>query len=116
MKAYALGAFTDGANDLTYIGVAKDGHAVVGPYSAPDTLFDCATLDLCGGTYLSTGEYVYVMSNTFPYGIYCYGPGPSQKYTASCSTNTCSISNAKRLGVTLFQMAFIALSVFFFVA
>lgn len=45
LKSYAMSAFTAKAKTLTYIGVAKDGRPIVGPYNSDGTLFDCKTLD-----------------------------------------------------------------------
>ena len=45
LKAYALSAYTDAAKTLTYIGLAKDGRPIVGPYDSDGNLFDCETLD-----------------------------------------------------------------------
>jgi hypothetical protein len=60
VKEYALDSYTLKAKTLTYIGLAKDGRPIVGPYNSDGLLFDCTTLDQCGGTTLSDGSYVYV--------------------------------------------------------
>ena len=65
------------ANTLTYIGIAKDGHFIVGPYKSDGTLYKCTELDTCGGIFLDNGDYVYVYGIIFPYGVGCYGPGPT---------------------------------------
>ncbi len=60
LKTYSLAAYTAKAKTLTVLGIAKDGHLIVGPYDSTGTLFDCTTLDQCGGITLSNGNYVYV--------------------------------------------------------
>ena len=88
LKSYALKSYTDTSKTLTYLGIAKDGRPLVGPYDSNGDLFDCKTLDQCGGIKVNN-QYVYVFTNTFPYAIGCFGPGDVQKYQASCSANTC---------------------------
>lgn len=58
LKAYAMAAYTTMANTLTYIGIAKDGHFIVGPYQEDGTQFKCTQLDTCGGITLDNGEYI----------------------------------------------------------
>ena len=74
LKAYALSGYTTAANTLTVLGIAKDGHLIVGPYDSTGNVFDCSTLDQCGGIELENGNYVYVYQNVFPYAIGCFGP------------------------------------------
>jgi hypothetical protein len=45
LKAYALSSYTSKAKTLTYVGLAKDGRPIVGPYDSNGNLFDCNTLD-----------------------------------------------------------------------
>jgi len=45
LRTYALSAYTAKAKTLTVIGIAKDGHLIVGPYNSNGELFDCMQLD-----------------------------------------------------------------------
>lgn len=73
----------------TLLGLAKDGHMILGPYHDDGTLYDCTAYDQCGGTTSADGSYVYIFSNKYPYINDCYGPAPPKVYQASCSQNTC---------------------------
>jgi hypothetical protein len=57
------------------LGLARDGHMIVGPYNSKGELWACDEHDFCNGTYLPDGSYVYVMTTTFPYVVGCWGPG-----------------------------------------
>ena len=86
---YAKTAVLDGqdsyfsASEWDYpIGLAKDGHILMGPYKNTDgESWQCADRDVCNGTTLvnENGDnvYVYVGSDTFPYNLGCFGPGPA---------------------------------------
>jgi len=97
LSAWALKAYTSQAKNLTVLGVAKDGHLIIGPYDENGNQYDCNKIDICGGTFLSNGNYVYVYQNIFPYAFNCFGPGAANTYDASCSTNTCALSSAEPL-------------------
>ena len=56
------------------LGIAFDGHIIVGPYNEDGELFVCADLDGCNGAFLSDNSYAYVMSRKFPYIVGCWGP------------------------------------------
>eukprot|EP00944_MAST-04C_sp_MAST-4C-sp1_P013029 g13029.t1 len=62
------------------LGVAKDGHAIYGPYYA-DGSEATAGVDVCNGAMLdTTGDkvvdtYGYFVRRNFPYTLSCYGPG-----------------------------------------
>jgi len=71
------------------IGIARDGHLIVGPYvDASGTRYDCTNRDVCNGAFVGD-QYVYVGSNTFPYIVGCWGPGPSPEYQPGCSNSGC---------------------------
>ena len=68
------------STDLPYetpIGIAKDGHIIVGPYNEDGELWGCDDHDVCNGVFLSDNSYAYVVTYTFPYVAGCWGPGPS---------------------------------------
>ena len=44
------------------VGVALDGHLIVGPYDKWGGPYECFQFDSCGGTYLDDGSYVYPLS------------------------------------------------------
>ena len=100
--------YTQYAKNLTVLGIAKDGHIIVGPYDSNGNYYDCTKLDTCYGTYLSDGSYIYIYNDKFPYGVNCFGPGVANTYSASCSTNDCSLSaasNSKILKFGLFMVS-----------
>ena len=45
VKGYALDAYTASAKNLTFLGLAKDGRPVIGPYDDSGNLIDCGKLD-----------------------------------------------------------------------
>ena len=67
-------AYKDKANYGGIIGVAKDGHLIVGPYNENGELWACNEHDVCNGTFLDDGSYAYVSTTTFPYVVGCFGP------------------------------------------
>ena len=77
--------------ELTDIGLARDGHVIKGPYNEDGELWSCDQIDICNGTFLRDGSYVYVATQTFPYIVGCWGPGNNQLMPVSnqCSTNSC---------------------------
>ena len=71
------------------IGLARDGHLIVGPYKdASGTRWDCSNRDVCNGAFIGS-QYVYVGSETFPYVLGCWGPGPNPNYVPTCTNNGC---------------------------
>lgn len=69
------GGWPTKANYGGVLGLARDGHMIVGPYNANGELWACDEHDFCNGTFLADGSYVYVMTTTFPYVVGCWGPG-----------------------------------------
>ena len=105
-------------NDIPYgtpIGLAKDGHIIIGPYNKDGELFECDDHDVCNGVFLSDNSYAYVTTQRFPYVVGCWGPGPQQTYAVSstCSSQGCS-AGAITFGVGISAMlsALIVLSSF----
>ena len=70
------------------IGLARDGHIIIGPYKSDGNTWGCDDRDVCNGAFVN-GSYVYVGSSTFPYNIGCWGPGPDPLYQVGCSSNSC---------------------------
>ena len=74
---FAVANFT--STDFPYatpMGLAKDGHIIVGPYNSDGELWSCDDHDVCNGVFLSDNSYAYAMTYTFPYVVGCWGPGP----------------------------------------
>ena len=90
MTNYAQAPF-DALASKTLIGIAKDGHEIIGPYKDDGSTFNCKELDICNG-YEATSEstYYYVGVNTFPYLVGCYGPGAHMRINPLCSRNACA--------------------------
>ena len=86
---YTDNPFTD--KTLTDIGLARDGHVIKGPYNENGELWTCEDVDICNGTFLEDGSYVYVATSTFPYTVGCWGPGTQQLMPVSneCSRRGC---------------------------
>ena len=55
------------------IGLALDGHRVLGPYNSDGELWSAEELDYCNGVYLSDGSYAYVSTTYAPYTVGCWG-------------------------------------------
>ena len=83
---------------LEYIALAKDGHMVAGPYNEKGELWTCEEVDLCNGTFLDSGSYVYASTAFFPYVLGCYGPAQDHSFKAKCSTTACEGSIALSAG------------------
>ena len=85
-----LPAFTSTASNGGVVGLAKDGHVIVGPYNEAGELWSCDDVDVCNGAFLDSDKsYVYASTPFFPYFVGCYGPGPQQTVSATCTTNGC---------------------------
>jgi len=91
----------------TVLGIAKDGHLILGPYDADGSQFDCTTFDQCGGTYSDDGSYVYIFNNVYPYVNDCFGPAEDLVYEASCTTNVCSSYDSSSVFVSAFSAFFV---------
>ena len=70
------------------VGISRDGHMIYGPYNADGDFWGCSQHDVCNGAFVE-GNYVYVSTKEFPYILGCFGPGPQQSYTVSCTTSSC---------------------------
>ena len=82
------------ANNGGVIGVAKDGHLLVGPWNDNGDLWSCEEHDICNGRVDSNGNYVYVATGTFPYHVGCWGPAAQQSYPTDCSeTHSCGLGS-----------------------
>ena len=70
------------------IGLAKDGHIIMGPHKSDGEQWGCDDRDVCNGAFVN-GSYVYVGSDTFPYVVGCWGPGPDNQFSPTCSAAGC---------------------------
>lgn len=80
-------------DDGTYggvYGIARDGHVIYGPYNEDGELWGCDDHDICNGFFLPDGSYGYAATTHFPYIVGCWGPGPAQTYSATCSSLGCT--------------------------
>ena len=55
-------------------GIAKDGHAIYGPYNEFGEIWTCDDVDFCNGFYLKDQSYAYASTTFFPYVVGCWGP------------------------------------------
>eukprot|EP00347_Sterkiella_histriomuscorum_P009381 403341427 len=70
------------------IGVAKDGHKILGPFKKGGVLWQPCDVDICNGV-TQNGEYFYVLTLFHPYTINCWGPSvTANSYRAQCSSNS----------------------------
>ncbi|CDW76269.1 UNKNOWN [Stylonychia lemnae] len=105
MASYSKKIYTDFSNTWTLIGMAKDGHKIIGPYTAGNSEFDCQALDICNGIRdSSSGNYTYVAVTTFPYVVGCYGPGAYVTFNSVCSKNVCSFGSSLFNNLILFGL------------
>jgi hypothetical protein len=62
---------------------------IMGPYKGTDgSTWACADRDVCNGAFIDD-VYVYVGSETFPYVVGCWGPGPAVNHAPTCSSSGC---------------------------
>lgn len=61
---------------LDVIGIARDGHLILGPYKSEGKLWEPCDVDFCNGV-LVGGNYYYASTMFHPYTIGCWGPGSS---------------------------------------
>ena len=98
---YATGQLSAAALPYsTAMGLAKDGHIIVGPYNSSGELWSCDDHDVCNGVFLADNSYAYAMTYTFPYVVGCYGPGPTQVHQVGCSNTSCS-TDGSMMGLSL---------------
>lgn len=123
LRQYALDQFASYKTDKI-LGIAKDGHTIVGPYKTDGTLYDCTQLDTCGGTSITDGagtSYVYVWQHKYPYVMDCFGPGaaksslPSTVKDASCTSNGCISSSIQLLPTFLSSLITFMIAVIFLI-
>ena len=74
------------------IGLARDGHLIIGPYKPDGSQWGCDR-DVCNGAFIGD-QYVYVGSDRFPYVVGCWGPGPSIEYSPTCSNSGCGAADS----------------------
>jgi len=87
------------------IGLARDGHLIMGPYkNSEGDLWTCEDRDVCNGAFVGK-QYVYVGSDSFPYVLGCYGPGPKPEYKPSCTNNGCGSKSAEATGALSASLA-----------
>ena len=96
---YSLTSFAS-YQTLTVIGLARDGHAIYGPYLSASTRVT-AGFDVCNGMFYDTiGNYAYFATSTYPYLTGCFGPGNYPSFGPNCTMN----------GVSSYTMSSFAMS------
>ena len=57
------------------IGLARDGHIILGPYKSDGSSWTCADHDICNGAFVGSNAdvYAYVGTSEFPYVLGCWG-------------------------------------------
>jgi hypothetical protein len=86
ITSYSLTTFPSWAQNMTVIGIAKDGHVIYGPYIAG--VRTTSGFDICNGMFFdSIGNYGYFATTTYPYITGCFGPGNYPNTTPNCTTN-----------------------------
>jgi len=93
-----------GYNTATPLGISRDGHIIYGPYDNTGKIY--TSVDACGGTFDSGGNYVYVGQTTFPYIQGCFGPVKvTGTATPACSTNARSVTSTFSYSTATFSSA-----------
>jgi len=85
----ARNKWRDTENNGGLVGLARDGHAIYGPYNDAGELWACDEHDICNGVFFDNGQYAYVATVTYPYLVGCYGPSTVQFFPIDdeCSSN-----------------------------
>lgn len=84
------------------MGIARDGHIIVGPYNSSGELWGCDDVDVCNGVFLSDESYGYALTTKFPYSVGCWGGRAwhvTQPVSASCSSYACQTGAFQGLAV-----------------
>lgn len=76
---------TMAGNKMQKIGLARDGHFIVGIYNQHGKLWSPCEVDFCNGAIIN-GEYVYASTMFHPYTVGCYGPATDNKFSGDCTT------------------------------
>jgi hypothetical protein len=86
ISTYAISQFAS-YQTLTVVGLAKDGHAIYGPYLSAGTRVTSG-FDVCNGMFHdSIGNYAYFATSTYPYLVGCFGPGNYPSFGPNCTIN-----------------------------
>ncbi|CDW78025.1 UNKNOWN [Stylonychia lemnae] len=91
--AYSLSFMTPQEKTIMIIGVARDGHSILGPYRRDGMLWQPCDVDLCNGVDIG-GVYYYVTTMFHPYTVGCWGPSPMKTIAQQCSNNVQVCSGA----------------------
>lgn len=71
---------------LNVIGIARDGHMIIGPFNSELKLWQPCQVDFCNGVTIG-GSYYYASTMFHPYTVGCWGPGSSNLWAGECSSN-----------------------------
>lgn len=82
---WALNSWSSTSNFGGDVGLARDGHVIVGPYNEDNELWDCSDLDICNGAFIADGSYVYAATTFFPYTVGCWGPAHDPTVLPTCA-------------------------------
>ncbi|CDW77974.1 UNKNOWN [Stylonychia lemnae] len=98
--AYSLSFMKNQEKTIMVIGVARDGHSILGPYRKDGMLWQPCDVDLCNGLEIA-GIYYYVTTMFHPYTVGCWGPGPKKTVSQECSNNVKVCSYGRILSYAL---------------
>jgi hypothetical protein len=90
------------------MGLARDGHIIVGPYDENGELYGCDDVDVCNGTFLSDNSYAYALTGNFPYVIGCWGGRAwhlTEPVETTCTTHGCQTGAIANLALSLSLIA-----------
>ena len=113
--SYGLQSWTTTSNYGGMVGLARDGHIIMGPYNENGELWDCTTddIDVCNGRFFDEvdGSYRYVTTETFPYTVGCWGPADGQTTLhASCASKTCGALSGLGIAAATVALALAAIT------
>ncbi|CDW88065.1 UNKNOWN [Stylonychia lemnae] len=111
MLAYSLSFMKYQEKTIMVIGIARDGHSILGPYRSDGTLWQPCDVDLCNGIEIA-GIYYYVTTMFHPYTVGCWGPGPRKTISQECSNNVKMCSSSITLSIWTGTVTIISIFVF----
>jgi hypothetical protein len=74
-------------NNVQAIGIARDGHLILGPYKSNGATWQPCDVDFCNGAFIY-GNYYYVTTFFHPYTVGCWGPSSDNIYKDVCSSQS----------------------------
>ena len=114
VRNHSISHIPNQLRSLDFVGLARDGRVIYGPYRSDGRLWQPCDVDICNGVKFSRLVYSYVSTMFHPYIVGCWGPGNRPvKKTQSCSSNGRYCSDAATTVPTILA-TIVAISAAFF--